>query len=77
MFIATLEGQSGDPPLWEWKANSKDQCRNLEAAPCREALAVMPRAPSSLTICVYERIADPQKSSHIDRMLRPISSIGA
>ncbi len=23
MFLATVEGQSGDPPLWEWKANSK------------------------------------------------------
>ena len=33
--LATIEGYSGDPLLREWKANSKDLCRNLEAAPCR------------------------------------------
>jgi hypothetical protein len=77
IFLATIEGQSGDPPLREWKASSKGQCRNLETAPCRETLSVMPRAPSSLRICVHGRSADPQKSSHIDGMLRPISSKGA
>jgi hypothetical protein len=53
MFIAIIEEQSGDPPLREWKASSKGQCRNLEAAPCREALAVMSRVPSSLRICLH------------------------
>jgi len=77
MFLATIEVQSGDLPVREWKANSRSHCRNLEAVPCREALAMVPRAPSSLRICVHERSADPQKSSHIDGMLRPISSTGA
>ena len=74
IFLAIIEGQSGDPMLREWKANSKGQCWNLEAAPCREARAVMPRAPSSFRICVHYRSANPQKSSQIDGMLRPIPS---
>ena len=61
MLLETIEGQSGDPSLWEWKANSKGQCRNLEAALCRDARAVMPRAPSSLLICVHDRRVDQQK----------------
>ena len=77
IFHAIIKGPSGDPLLQEWKANSKGQCWNLEAAPCREARAVMPRAPSSFRICVHDRSADPQKSSQIDGMLRPISSTGA
>ena len=52
MFLTTTEGQSGDPLLRVLDANSKGQCRNLEAVPCKEARAVMPRAPSSLRICV-------------------------
>ncbi len=63
IFLTIIEGQSGDPLLREWKANSKGQCWNLEAAPCREAQAVMPRAPSSFRICVHDRSVDPQKSS--------------
>jgi len=63
IFLAIIEGQSGDPLLREWKANSKDQCWNLEAAPCKETRAVMPRAPSSFRICVHDRSGDPQKSS--------------
>ncbi len=29
IFIAIIEGQSGDPLLREWKANSKGQCWDL------------------------------------------------
>jgi hypothetical protein len=77
MFLVPIEGQSGDPPFLEWKANSKGLCRNLEAALCRDARAVMPRAPLSLRICVHDRIVDPQKSSHTERMLRPIYPMAA
>jgi hypothetical protein len=35
---------------------------------------VVPRAPSSLRICVQERIAAPQYSCQIEGMLRPMSS---
>jgi len=52
MFLATIEGQSGDPPVRKWKANSRGQCRIYEAAPCREALAMVPRAPLSWRVCV-------------------------
>jgi len=37
IFLANIEGHNGDPLLREGKANSKGQCWNLEAAPCREA----------------------------------------
>ena len=77
IFLAIIEGQSGDPLLREWEANSKGQCYNLEAAPCKKARSVMPRASSSFRICVHDWSADPQKSSQIDGMLRPISSTGA
>ena len=74
IFLATTEGRSGNPVLREWKANSKGQCRNLEAAPCRKARAMMLRALSSLRICVHDLSANPQKSSQINGMLSPISS---
>ena len=76
MFLATIEGQIGNPLSREWKACSNGQCRNFAAVPCRDALAVVPRAPSSLRICVQDRSAVPQKSSHVVGMLSPIYSIG-
>ena len=76
MFLATIERQSVDPLFREWKASSNGKGRNLEDAACRDARAVVPRAPSSLRICVQNRSAEPQKSFHIDGMLRSISSIG-
>jgi hypothetical protein len=76
IFLVTKEGQSGHPLLREWKANAKGWCQILEASPCREARAVMLRAPSSLRVCVHDRSVDPLKSSQTNGMLRPISSTG-
>jgi len=76
MFLATIEGHSGNPFLREWKASSNGQCQDLAAAPCRNAPAVVSRAPSSLRICVQDRSAVPQKSSHVDGMSSPFSSVG-
>ena len=60
MLRAAMDGHNGVLPLREWKAISNGQCRNLSEALWREALAVAPREPSSLRICVQERIAAPQ-----------------
>ena len=57
MFLAIIEGHRGDPFLLAWKAISNGQCRNVAAAPCRDAMAVMPRDPSSFRICVQDRSA--------------------
>ncbi len=56
------------------KGHFEGHCRNFVDAIWREALAVAPRAPPSLMIYVHERVAAPQKSSHIERMLRPRST---
>ena len=48
IFLAIIEGQSEDPPFWDWKVNSKGECRNLETDLCRDARAVMSRTLSSL-----------------------------
>jgi hypothetical protein len=80
MFLVTVDGHRGGLPLRECKASSKGQCRNLVAAPCRVARAVVLSDPSSLRNCVQDRSEDrsavPQKSSYILGMLSPISSIG-
>jgi len=76
MFLATIEGHSENPFLREWKASSNGHCQKLATAPCRDVLAVVPRAPSSLRICVQDQSAVPQKSSHIVGMLSQIFSIG-
>ena len=60
MLRATMEGHRGSRALRVWKAISRGLCQNLAEASRREAQAVMPRAPSSLRICVQERIAAPQ-----------------
>ena len=74
MLRVTLEAHRDRRPRCEWKAISRGQCRNLSDASCREARAVVPRASSSLRICVQERIAAQQYSSQIEGMLRPMSS---
>jgi hypothetical protein len=76
MFLAIIEGNVGDPFFREWKASSIGQCWNLAAASRRDARAVMPRNSSSLRICVQDRTAVLQMSSHIVGMLRPISFVG-
>ncbi len=48
-FLPMTEGHVACP-LVVWNASSKGQCLNLSEAWRREALAVAPRAPSSLRI---------------------------
>jgi len=76
MILASIEEHRGDPVLRGWKASSSGHCRNLAAAPCRDARAVVPSDPLTFRICVQDRSAVPQKSSHIVGMLSPILSIG-
>ncbi len=56
MLREITEGQKGLPPRWEWKWSSNFQCWYLVAACAREALAVSPRASSSLRMLVHEFI---------------------
>ena len=48
-FLPITEGQVAWP-LWVWKASSSGQFFYLTDACCREALAVVPSAPSSFRI---------------------------
>jgi len=74
MLRATMDGQMGGRPFWEWKANSKDQWRNLVPTRWREARAVGPRAPLSLRIFVHERMVEPQYYSQTGGTLSSRSS---
>ena len=60
MLRAMMEGQSGVPPLWAWKASSSGQFFYLVAAWVREARDVVPRAPWSSRMCVHEFMAAAQ-----------------
>jgi hypothetical protein len=57
--LAMIDGDVARP-FWMWNASSSGQFLNFAEACAREALAVAPRAPSLLSICVHERIAEPQ-----------------
>jgi len=54
---AIMEGQIGLPPRWLWNAISRGHCLNFFAAWYREARAVAPRIPLSLSIWVHELVA--------------------
>ncbi len=57
-FLPITDGNVARP-LCVWKASSSGQCLNFVAACVYEARAVAPRAPSSLSSWVHERIAEP------------------
>ena len=59
MHLAGREVQMGVPLLVSVKARSSGHCANL-VAPAREACAVRPRAPLSLSSVVQVRTAEPQ-----------------
>jgi hypothetical protein len=57
-FLPMTEGQVACP-LCVWKASSSGQFFYFPVACLREALAVVPSAPSSFKIWFHDRIADP------------------
>ena len=58
-FLPMSEGQVARP-LWVWNASSSGQFLNFPVACLREALAVVPSAPSSFRVWVHDFIAEPQ-----------------
>ena len=61
-FLPITDGQVACP-LWVWNAGSRGQFLSFVDACLGEALALVPRAPSSFRIWVHDLIAEPQCSS--------------